>query len=96
MFTVPPPTPPLSPHLFWDVRPEEVDFEQHAAWLARRVLEYGNWTDWQALVHHYGRDRLAEIVKNIRSLQPRTLAFCKVWFDLPDAAFRCSILPQFP
>ncbi|MEY4245399.1 MAG: hypothetical protein RLZZ245_2984 [Verrucomicrobiota bacterium] len=87
--------PPLSPHLFWDVRAEEIDFETHGAWLARRVLEYGDWPDWQALVRYYGKDRLAEIVTSIRSLQPRALAFCRVWFDLPTSAFRCSTPPQF-
>ena len=35
--------PSLAPHLFWDVRVEDIDFEKHAAWLARRVLEYGDW-----------------------------------------------------
>jgi hypothetical protein len=85
--------PPLSPHLFWDVRAEEIDVEKHAAWLARRVLEYGDWSDWQALVSYYGKNRLAEIVTGIRSVHPRTLAFCKVWFDLPSSAFRCSTPP---
>jgi hypothetical protein len=86
----------LPPHLFWDVRSEEIDFEKHAAWLARRVLEYGDWPDWQTLVRYYGRDRLAAIVTGIRSLNPRTFAFCRIWFNLPASAFRCSTAPQFP
>ncbi len=88
--------PELSPRLFWDVRAEEVDPERHAAWLARRVLEYGDWPDWQELVRYYGKDRLAGIVTGIRSLQPRARAFCQVWFGLPASAFRCSTTPQFP
>jgi len=80
----------LSPHLFWDVCPEGIDLEKHAAWLAQRVLEYGDWSDWQALVRHYGRERLGKIVRGIRSLQPGALAFCRIWFDVPDAEFRCS------
>jgi hypothetical protein len=86
--------PTLSPHLYWDVRPSDVDPERHAGWLARRVLEYGDWPDWQALVSYYGRKRLAEIVTGIRSLHPRALAFCIVWFDLPASHFRCSTNPQ--
>jgi len=88
--------PHLPPHLFWDTDPEKIDFEKHAAWLARRVLEYGDWPDWQALVRFYGKERLATIVTGIRSLQPRAFAFCKIWFDLPASAFRCSKSPQFP
>jgi hypothetical protein len=86
--------PPLSSHLFWDVRPGDIDPEQHAAWLARRVLEYGDWPDWQELVRYYGRERLADIVTRIRSLHPRSLAFSKIWFDLPATAFRCSTNQQ--
>lgn len=84
----------LSARLFWDVAVESVDFEAHAVWLARRVLEYGDWSDWQALVRYYGRERLAKIVTQIRSLQPKSLAFCKIWFDLPESAFRCSTQKQ--
>ena len=72
-----------------------IDFEKHAAWLARRVLEYGDWPDWQTLVGYYGKERLAIIVTGIRSLHPRALAFCRIWFDLPDSAFRCSTIRQF-
>jgi len=86
----------LSPHLYWDVRADDIDPERHATWLARRVLEYGDWCDWQALVRHYGQDRLRDIVIHIRTLQPRAFAFCRVWFDLPASAFRCSTSPQFP
>lgn len=86
--------PSLSPHLFWDVRAEDIDFDKHAAWLARRVLEYGDWPDWQALVRYYGKERLTGIVTSIRSLHPRALAFCKAWFDLPTSAFRCSTHPR--
>jgi hypothetical protein len=87
---------PLSPHLFWDVRAGEVDPERHAAWLVQRVLEYGDWPDWQELVRYYGRERLAGIVTRLRTLEPKALAFCRVWFDLPASAFRCSSTPQFP
>ena len=86
----------LSPHLYWDVRADEVDPERHAAWLARRVLEYGDWSDWQELVRYYGKERLAEIVTGIRSLHPRAFAFCPIWFDLPASAFRCFTNPQSP
>ncbi|MCD8481580.1 MAG: hypothetical protein LR015_02210 [Verrucomicrobia bacterium] len=84
----------LSPELFWDVRMDEVDLEKHAAWVTQRVLEYGDWPDWQVLVRHYGQSNLAAIVTGIRSLHPRVLAFCKVWFNLPESAFRCSTNPQ--
>ena len=84
----------LSAGLFWDVRPETIHPEQHAGWLARRVLEFGDWPDWQQLVKYYGRERLAEVLKEVRSLEPRALAFCMAWFNLPSDSFRCSTFPQ--
>jgi hypothetical protein len=85
--------PILPSHLFWDTDSTQIDPQKHAAWLARRVLEYGDWPDWQALVQFYGKDRLANIVTSIRSMHPKALAFCKVWFDLPEHSFRCSNNP---
>jgi hypothetical protein len=80
----------LSDHLFWDVDRSGVDPERHAAWLAKRVLEHGRWRDWQTIVSYYGKPRLAGLVKDLRSLQPRALAFCCAWFQLPLSSFRCS------
>jgi hypothetical protein len=86
----------LSEHLFWDEEREGVDPERHAAWLVKRVLEYGYWSDWQALVVYYGKPRLAQIVTGIRSLNPRAFAFCQAWFQLPATDFRCFTTPRFP
>ena len=85
----------LSNHLFWDVDRTDIDFERHAAWLVRRVLEYGRWRDWQLLVAHYGKPRLADLVTSLRRLQPRAFAFCCAWFQLPPSSFRCFASTQF-
>lgn len=88
--------PPLSSHLFWDVDRAGVDPARHASWLAKRVLEHGKWSDWQALVAYYGKANLSEIVVGIRSLEPRAFAFCRAWFELPASRFRCSGTTPFP
>lgn len=85
----------LSDHLFWDVDRSTIDPDRHGAWLARRVLEYGRWSDWQILVGRYGKPVLAQIVKSIRSLEPRAFAFCCAWFELPPSSFRCSATTPF-
>lgn len=86
----------LSEHLFWDVDRSTIDTEKHAAWLTKRVLEYGRWKDWQTLVAHYGKPRLAELATHLRSLQPRPHAFCSAYFGIPRSNFRCSTSTPFP
>lgn len=73
----------LSEHLFWDVDRSGIDPERHIAWLTKRVLEYGRWRDWQILVEHYGKAKLADVVVHLRSLRPKAFAFCCAWFQLP-------------
>jgi hypothetical protein len=86
----------LSDHLFWDVDRSTIDFERHALWLAKRVVEYGRWADWQTLVAYYGKPRLAELMTEIRSLQPKAFTFCQAWFQLPSSSFLCSASMPFP
>ena len=74
---------PLSKHLFWDTDPVGVDVELHAAWLVKRVLEYGRWVDWQVIVEIFGRPRLAEITSSLRSLDPKAAAFALAYLATP-------------
>jgi len=78
------PMPELSPHLFWDTDPSRVDPEQHAAWLVKRVLEYGRWSDWQVLLKIYGRDRLGKIAVELRALEAKAAAFARAYFCSPS------------
>jgi hypothetical protein len=72
-----------------------IDPDLHAAWLSKRVLEHGRWRDWEILVSYYGKPKLAELVKGMRSLRPRAFAFCCAWFELPPSSFRCSASMPF-
>ncbi|WP_424316437.1 DUF6922 domain-containing protein [Haloferula sp.] len=85
----------LSQHLFWDVDRETIDPEIHVAWLAKRVLERGRWADWKWMEAKFGRERLAEVVVNLRSLEPRAFAFCQARFDRAASEFRCSTTTPF-
>ena len=40
----------FSPHLFWDVRKEDIDFDVHAQYVIKRVLEYGLLNDWNLIL----------------------------------------------
>ena len=44
--------------LFQDVRPHDVDPEEHAAFVIARVLDHGTMRSVLALLHYYGAHRI--------------------------------------
>lgn len=66
--------------LFWDVDRTQLDQEQHADFIMRRVLHYGDVTDVQWATKRYGATRLASVVENARDLDARSRNFWNVHF----------------
>lgn len=80
----------FSPNLFWDVTVEDLDMEQHKAFIINRVLDYGQWEDWKIILNHYGLNQIASIARNLRSLFPKSLAFISTVSHIPEDQFRCT------
>ena len=80
---------PFNRVLFWDCDFNSLDFENHRLFIIGRVLTRGQWSDWQALRELCSKESLAADVVQIRDLDPRTLAFCSAYFDIPKEQFRC-------
>jgi len=49
----------FSTNLFWDA--EDIDIEQHAAYIISRVLDYGNERDLKILREIYPDEKLIEV-----------------------------------
>ena len=79
----------LSPHLFWDVPAEKLDFEKDAKFLVKRVLEYGRYQDWKVIYGYYKIDGIAKITQEIRELDPVALHFISTLSGKPLDSFRC-------
>ena len=79
----------FSVNLFWDVDRDSIDLIQHAPYVVRRVLEYGQFEDWKLLLDYYGLEKVVSITKNLRSLEPRALAFISTVSRTPQEQFRC-------
>ncbi|MBK6374320.1 MAG: hypothetical protein IPF67_14535 [Saprospiraceae bacterium] len=65
----------LSPQLFWDTRVEDVDWEDHAGFIAERVIEYGMMKDWKMIREVYGLERIKNLALGLRSLSDLSLSF---------------------
>lgn len=79
----------FSKNLFWDTDISKLDFERNARAIIARVAERGRQEDWFEILRNYGIDKLRNEVVQIRSLEPKTLAFLSVVLEIPIENFRC-------
>ncbi|NND09473.1 MAG: hypothetical protein HKN87_24145 [Saprospiraceae bacterium] len=79
----------FSPHLFWDVDKNNLDLQQHAAFLIERIVKYGKIEDWHLIKKVYGIKKISEVALQIRSLDPVTHAFLALACDIDRKKFRC-------
>jgi len=75
--------------LFWDVAFDSIDWQEHARFVIARVVSRGDLQDWNTLKAIYGKNKIKEEVVCIRSLDPKTLAFLSVYFNIDKTSFRC-------
>lgn len=79
----------FSDHLFWDTERSSMDLQQHKAQIIYKVLEFGTMDDWRLLQKTYSKDTMAEVVTNLRTLDPVTLSFIANHLGLEKTDFRC-------
>jgi hypothetical protein len=84
----------LSAHLFWDVDPEKVDFEENARWLIERVFSRGMISDVNQIRDYYGDQRILKEMLEARYLNEPTLNFFSIIYNTPKEDFRCYKLRQ--
>lgn len=84
----------FSDYIFWDVDKASVDPVLNAPFLVRRVLEYGQIADWKNLLKYYGLERIADVAKQLRTLDPKALSFISTVSKTPIDNFRCYTTRQ--
>ena len=79
----------FSKYLFWDTDSTKVDLERNSPYVVQRVLEYGELSDWRLLLEYYGLERIVEISKQLRNLDPKALSFLCVVSNTHEEDYRC-------
>ena len=79
----------LSPKLFWDVDPNEIDEKAHCRYIIQRVLERGSLDDIRATISHYTMPFMIAHAQQIKALDPVTLAFAACIGNVKEETFRC-------
>ncbi len=77
------------PSLFWDVDPDAADIDIHAGFIIERVITHGNFGDWTMLLTLYGKKGIRDEVVTIRSLDPKSLNYLSIYFNVKKVNFRC-------
>ena len=79
----------LSRVLFWETDYEKIDWDAKAHYVIERVVMYGFFEDWRAIQKYYSMEKIKEAVLQARNLDPKTLSFLRVIFNIPKEKFRC-------
>ena len=87
----------LSKVLFWDIDIKQADMDKYPAHFIQRVLEYGNMDDWRLLRSYYGMDKIVQVCKGLRTLDPICLSYICTISHTNIEDYRCYHFRQsFP
>jgi len=79
----------FSKNLFWDTEPDQLDLNEYPAYVIPRVLEYGTMDDWLLINKFYGLDKIVEVCKTVRTLDPVCLSFICAISHTNKEDYRC-------
>ena len=79
----------LSRVLFWDMDIDTADMDKYPAHFVQRVLEYGTMDDWRLLREYYGLNKIVEICKKLRTLDPICLSYICTISHTKEEDYRC-------
>jgi hypothetical protein len=79
---------------FWDVDPGKLDIEKSRRLIIERVINFGNLEEIRLIREYWGDREIREILCNLNFLDPKTLNFVSLLFDIPKERFKCYIRKQ--
>jgi hypothetical protein len=79
----------LSGYLFWDIDMSQADMDKAPAQIIKRVLEYGEMKDWRLILDYYGLNKIVEVCKQLRTLDPICLSYICCISDTRKEDYRC-------
>jgi hypothetical protein len=75
----------LNKSLFWDINPENLDWQKNSRFIIERVLVRGGMNDVKLIMKIYTRSQVIEAIKKSRDLDEITHNFCSNYFNIPKA-----------
>ncbi len=79
---------------FWDVDTHALDETQSKRLIIERVATLGNLKEIKLVIQHYGKEEVIKTLCNINYLDPKTLNFFSLIFQVPKNKFKCFTKKQ--
>jgi hypothetical protein len=79
----------LSPHLFWDVDINQLDYRKDKCLIIERILVYGKENDERLLNMIYSKNCIKSVAKKSMNLNDRTICYLSEIYNIPEEKFRC-------
>lgn len=74
---------------FWDIDPGQLDEFRSRKLIIERVMNFGNLREIKLILEHYGREEVKKTVCDLNYLDPKTLHFLSLLFNIPKKEFKC-------
>jgi len=68
--------------LFWDTKFKDLDYKEHADFIIKRVLQYGDVKDYKIAKKKYGIKKIKKVAQNTSYSDKKSPNFWKIIFNL--------------
>lgn len=79
----------VKPQYFWDIDFANLDTDKSRRLIIERIFTLGTSNEINSIINHYGEKTVIDILTNLNYLDPRTLNFTSMFFNIPLPSFKC-------
>jgi len=79
----------LSHQYFWDTDVKKLDADHSRRLVIERVFSLGTLEEIRRVIDYYGKPAVVEVLTGLNYLDPKTLHFAALLFDIPLNSFKC-------
>ncbi len=86
--------PQLNKACFWDVDINMLDEEKSKRLIIERMMQFGTWHEIRLIKDFYGDETVISTLCQLNYIDPKTLNFASLLFQIPKSKFKCYTRAQ--
>ena len=79
---------------FWDINLKDLDETKSKRLIIERVMNFGTLREIKLIKMYYGKKEVIKNLCNLNYLDPKTLNFLSLLFNIPKSDFKCYTRTQ--